>query len=133
MGRKKESDEEMLARLARRYNKTEILESLETEVLYAEDESARQADAVLLYVEYPQMFMTRTCRVCDRPFATTYRSVAMCSNLCRQRYLRSIGIEWRPSAKPEEQWGKHVPLICPPDALLLVEEALNEGPTTTSA
>ena len=90
-----------------------------------DDEAAsRAADATLVYFQTPEFFREVDCKRCGHKFAVNMASVAYCSDDCRKHSLADIGIEWDPTKKPQERWGRHVPLVVPPQALELVQEAM---------
>lgn len=81
-----------------------------------------EAEAVLLMLEQPARFMVKPCKreECKEPFGTNYRSVAYCSDNCRIKELKTMGILWNPSKRPEERWGGEAPLLIPPAALKML-------------
>jgi hypothetical protein len=118
MPRKKLTRQEKLIAMMRA-DGDEIPESLLLN-LNQRDERRHEADSLIEFLDNRHLFDTRLCKQCQRPFATNYGSVAVCSDMCRQTWLRNIGIEWN-SAKPQgERWGQ-IPLVVPPDALVLAK------------
>lgn len=89
------------------------------------DESRREADSVILYIERPDLFREAECRHCGRLFATNYSAVAMCKDSCRIAHLRSLGIEWNPAKSQEERWANRIPLVVGPNALEVVKQCQN--------
>lgn len=88
-----------------------------------DDEMAsRSADATLIYFETPEYFREVECKRCGHKFAVNMASVAYCSDDCRKKSLADIGIEWDSSKPPAMRWGRHIPLVVPPQALALVQE-----------
>lgn len=77
------------------------------------------AEAVLMFLQQPARFMFKNCKreECGEQFGTNYRSVAYCSDNCRIKKLKAIGILWDPSKKLEERWGGEPPLLISPEAL----------------
>ncbi len=68
------------------------------------DDKVREAQAILLFVERPEAFISKKCDECHGQFLTTYQFVSVCSTLCRLKSLERIGVEWNPLHTPEERW-----------------------------
>lgn len=68
------------------------------------DYKAREAQAVLLFIEKPDAFISKKCDWCHGQFLTTYQFVSVCSTNCRIKSLEKIGITWNPLHTPEERW-----------------------------
>lgn len=68
------------------------------------DAHVREAQALLLFIEKPDAFISKKCDECKQMFATTYQFVSVCSTACRIRSLEKIGIDWNPLHTPEERW-----------------------------
>lgn len=85
-----------------------------------QSDKTREAQAVLLFMEHPHAFMQKECDECGMIFMTTYKFVSLCSNACRIKSLRRMGIEWNPSRNPDERWRRAkipVDYTIPPHAL----------------
>lgn len=70
----------------------------------AADDKVREATAVQLFLERPDAFIQKNCKVCGALFLTTYEYVGDCSTHCRKVALQKVGITWNPSRLPEERW-----------------------------
>lgn len=68
------------------------------------DDKIREAQAVLLFVEKPDAFISKKCDNCKQQFLTTYQFVSVCSTQCRIESLEKIGIAYNPLHTPEERW-----------------------------
>jgi len=68
------------------------------------DDIIREAQAVLLFIERPEAFISKKCDQCHAAFLTTYQFVSCCSTDCRIKSLANIGIDWNPLHSPEERW-----------------------------
>lgn len=68
------------------------------------DDKIREAQAILLFVERPEAFISKKCDSCHGQFLTTYQFVSVCSTVCRIKSLAKVGIEWNPLHTPEERW-----------------------------
>lgn len=66
--------------------------------------SSREAEAVLAFVESPQNFTKKSCKYCGHTFATDRANVAYCSDKCRAGALDQIGIKFDWSKSPEARW-----------------------------
>lgn len=85
-----------------------------------QNDKSREAQAVHLFLERPDAFITKVCKKCGGTFLTTYQFVAYCSNRCRIKSLADIGIDWNPYHTPEERWQRTkipVEYTIPPAAL----------------
>ena len=102
---------------------TAILESVATE-------HSNEAEAVLEFINRRgRGFHDVTCKHCLRRFSTDLNHVSYCSNVCRAKALKEVGIEWD-AAKPEtERWRSNrlgsIPHVVPPPALSLVEDTIH--------
>jgi hypothetical protein len=96
-----------------------------------------EAEAALLLFQKPKHMIIKKCRRCRDPFASSYRSVAYCGDVCRQKQLFELtGIRWDPHKSDEERWGGEPPLIVPPSLLkrmleLVAENQYVESSSTT--
>lgn len=108
----------------------------------AADDVMREAQAIFLFIEKPEAFISKKCDECKNHFLTTYQFVSVCSTDCRIKSLERIGIEWNPLHTPEERWKRSkIPTeySIPPKALAilikmgqeqgLVPSALSEPPS----
>jgi hypothetical protein len=68
------------------------------------DEKIREAQAILLFVEKPDAFISKKCDTCHAQFLTTYQFVSVCSTPCRIAALEKVGITYNPLHTPEERW-----------------------------
>lgn len=87
------------------------------------DDKIREAQAVLLFVEKPDAFISKKCDTCHGQFLTTYQFVSVCSTECRIKALEKIGISYNPLHTPEERWKRtQIPTeySIPPKALQLL-------------
>lgn len=99
------------------------------------DDSYLEAEAVLLSLEKPARFTTKVCKECGEAFGTDYRAVAYCSDHCRAKALKRIGILWNYHKHPRERWGSpfarvEPPLVIPPDVLKQMAGLLESQRTT---
>lgn len=96
------------------------------------DDKIREAQAVLLFVEKPDAFISKKCDFCHGHFLTTYQFVSVCSTQCRIASLEKIGISYNPLHTPEERWKRtQIPTeySIPPKAVqLLIELAKSQEP-----
>jgi hypothetical protein len=84
------------------------------------DSKAREAQAVLLFLEKPDKFITKMCTQCSRLFLTSYQFVSLCSSKCRIAALAEVGIDWNPIRTADERWRRaQIPVdyTIPPDAV----------------
>lgn len=79
----------------------EVLASREQE---ERDDKVLEAQAVQLFLEHPEAFIEKSCKVCNSKFLTTYRFVSDCSSPCRSKALDLIGISWNPMHNQVERW-----------------------------
>lgn len=86
------------------------------------DEISREADAVYYYVTKPEAFVQKECRQCGLVFLTNQRTVGLCSDRCRQKWLHTIGIEWDRTKSQQERWGMVLPLVVQPHALAALKQ-----------
>jgi len=90
-----------------------------------QDDKLRQAQAIHLFLEKPSAFAIKECGNCGGSFLTTYKYVSDCSNSCRVKSLRKIGIEWNPYRTADERWRRAkipVEYSIPPEALKVLLE-----------
>lgn len=105
------------------------------------DDKVREAQAILLFVERPEAFISKKCDNCHGQFLTTYQFVSVCSTMCRISSLERIGVEWNPLHTPEERWKRSkIPTeySIPPRALqtllqLAQSQAVQNGESNSSA
>ena len=84
------------------------------------DSKAREAQAVLIFLEHPDKFISKFCDKCRRVFLTSYQFVSVCSSKCRIAALADIGIDWNPMRTADERWKRaQIPVdyTIPPDAV----------------
>lgn len=101
--------------------------------------TSREAEAVLAYVDEPKKFTQRPCKWCESVFAADRGSVAYCSDDCRKHALAELGIVWDPNKDPRERWDfkliiseskvvlsetSREPLTVPPPGLVVADLAL---------
>lgn len=97
-----------------------ITENMLKEVTETSEILANQAESVLAYhAAGGKGWRTVTCKECKSKFGTDYGHIAYCSNTCRAKALRDIGIEWNPHLSESDRWGwtGQVPQLVPPQAL----------------
>jgi hypothetical protein len=92
-------------------------------------EISREAEAVLVYSETPEAFVSKTCKGCGLLFAHTPGAVGYCSDVCRAAALAKLGIKWDWLKPPERRWGLRWPLIIGPRALAVLESLPTVEPT----
>lgn len=68
------------------------------------DDQAYAAEARLKFQDERKGFIQKTCKTCGREFYADYQFVSQCSNECRKRALRTIGIVWDENRSYEERW-----------------------------
>jgi hypothetical protein len=90
------------------------------------NESSLQAEAVLKYWDNPKEWIEKKCQHCGGIFATLYYAVGNCSDACRKKQLKDIGITFGPDSMPHQRWGRVPPLVVPPEALPLVKAVYQE-------
>jgi hypothetical protein len=93
------------------------------------DDIMREAQAVFLFIEKPEAFISKKCDQCHRAFLTTYQFVSVCSTDCRIKSLEKIGIDWNPLHTPEERWKRSkIPTeySIPPKALRILLQMAQE-------
>lgn len=89
-------------------------------------ESSLQGEAVLKYWDNPKEWIEKRCQRCDGIFATLYYAVGCCSDACRKKQLKDIGIIFNPEFTPHQRWGRVPALVVPPEVLPLVKELYQE-------
>ena len=87
------------------------------------EEISLQAEAVIAYTQRPLEFREKQCKWCHQFFLTNYKAVGYCENRCRRKYLESLGILWNPTKSAGERWMGEPPLVIPPDAVPVVQQA----------
>jgi hypothetical protein len=88
----------------------------------AENDRIREAQAIHLFLERPDAFISKVCSnpSCGKLFLTSYQFVSLCSTTCRIESLEQLGINWNPMRGPEERWTRaQIPTeySIPPEAL----------------
>jgi len=74
--------------------------------------SSREAEAVIAYLERPSVFVERSCKNCSKDFLVNRGNVTLCSDACRATYLlREYGIEWDWNKQPNERYYYRIPGI----------------------
>lgn len=89
----------------------------------ATNDHIREAEAVLIFLEHPDAFITKICSECRRSFVTTYKYVSNCSITCQIKALSKIGIDWNPVRSADERWRRaKIPVhyTVSPDALAVL-------------
>lgn len=87
------------------------------------DAKAREAQAILLFLEHPDKFISKFCDKCHQIFMTSYQFVSVCSSKCRIAALADVGIDWNPMRTADERWKRaQIPVdyTIPPDALAIL-------------
>lgn len=87
------------------------------------DSKFREAQAVHLFLERPDAFISKTCQECLQVFLTTYKFVSVCSTMCMTKSLEKVGIDWNPFRTAEERWKRAsipIPYTIPPQALKIL-------------
>lgn len=98
----------------------------------AENDMVREAQAIHLFLERPDAFISKMCANpgCGKLFLTSYQFVSLCSTTCRMESLEQLGINWNPMRGPEERWTRaQIPTeySIPPQALqVLIQLALDQ-------
>lgn len=92
---------------------------------------AREEEAILAYADNPTLFSKVKCKRCSTVFAVNRKHVAYCSDPCREKALRDLGITRDPSLAPrgiEDKdyvwrvyWGNE-PLIVPGEVVQQIDE-----------
>lgn len=90
----------------------------------SKEDISRDADAVFYFIHKPQAFTQKECRQCGLVFATNQRTVGLCSDRCRIKWLHSIGIQWDHTKPQTERWGHTLPLVVLPEVLVLLKSAV---------
>lgn len=84
------------------------------------DSKALEVQAIHLFLEKPEAFISKTCDYCHHLFLTSYKFVSLCSSRCRIRSLEEMGIQWNPMHSTTERWARaQIPTeySIPPEAL----------------
>jgi hypothetical protein len=90
-----------------------------------DDEKILQAEGVILHLQKPTRFVTKKCKrkQCGELFATSYVSVAYCSNVCRGKDLESqTGIHWNPHIDRYQNLQAEPPMVIGPQAYKVLIE-----------
>lgn len=123
--------DEMLAKLLQ-ISVEEVQAQRQTE---EQDDKSREAQAVHLFLEKPDAFISKECKNCTRLFLTTYKFVAYCSNRCLGKSLAEIGIDWNPYHTPEDRWRRaKIPTgyTIPPEALEILMQIAENSQSLSS-
>lgn len=70
------------------------------------DDKTREVQAIHLFLEQPDAFMTKVCDQCNGLFMTNYKFVSLCSTPCRVKSLDKMGITWNPMHTATERWSR---------------------------
>lgn len=90
----------------------------------------RSANAVLLFLQAPELYTARTCKHCKGDFLVSRKFVGYCSYTCLKKELEAIGIDWD-TKKPLDEayvrrvWEHNEPLVIPPAAIKVLQELAN--------
>ncbi len=83
-----------------------------------------QAEGVLLHLQVANRTMEhKFCARCKEVFSTRYRSVAYCSDLCRQKAMEEIGIVWNPRNDSYQNMDAERPIVIGAEAHQVVLKA----------
>lgn len=86
------------------------------EIPLTAEEKSLQVEATLLHLANPGMFVTKKCKRCEQPFATSYTYVSFCSDSCRATELQSqTGIAWDPRTDRWANLRAQAPLVIKPE------------------
>lgn len=118
MARTKQTQEEKLAALL----------GIGSPEIEEEIQEARTEEAMLAYLENPDLFTRIFCKRCKKKFAVNRRNVAYCSSGCRlgqleeQFGIKRTNFKKNPRGDSDEvwvreAWGGNEPLVVPPQAL----------------
>lgn len=90
------------------------------------EDRLREADGVMLSLNYPQKMTAKKCNNCGEPFMTNYMSVGSCSTLCRRAWFKkSVGIDWDFTRAPV--WGDYEPpLVIAAESVTRLEKWANK-------
>jgi hypothetical protein len=90
--------------------------------------ASHEAEAFLEFTRNPKAFLVKLCKreECQQPFSANSKNVGYCSDNCRARQLKKIGIDWNPAKSQEERWGGQIPLTVSPQLLLLLFDTMRE-------
>ncbi len=96
----------------------------------ADLKKSMEAESVLLFVAvHGKGFKRKFCKQCGMEFLHTYTIVAFCSDDCRSKSLRDLGIPWNPNAKSDiERWDNRMPMIIGPYGTFAVDNWLVYNP-----
>lgn len=93
------------------------------------DDLTREAQAIHLFLERPDAFVSKVCDECKALFMTSYSFVSLCSTACRITSLERMGIDWNPMRTATERWkraqipvGYQIPPAALDTLLLLAKE-----------
>ena len=77
----------------------------------------REAEGVLLSLNYTMAIEQHKCNYCKRTFGTNYRYNKHCSEECLKASLDAMGLAWDPEKSAEERWKGEPPLTIAPETL----------------
>lgn len=123
-------DEELIRLLKKAGRITDEDAQVYRESIENDDDIIWGAEATLAYIKDPRGWQQKPCSECDMLFATDYKFIAYCSNTCRVKALEKSGLTWHPHKSFEERWGKVIPRVVPPHALLILESAQQTSENT---
>lgn len=91
------------------------------------DDLIREAQSVINYFECKgEGFTEKICKTCKLQFKYSHPTggISYCSIDCARVALKEIGLDWDPSRPIHLRWGRFVPAVIPPKALILVDDIL---------
>lgn len=93
-------------------------------------QQSREQEAIIAYVEKPELFSKVKCRRCSTIFAVDRANIGFCSDPCRTKTLKDLGITRAPENSPNGvndknyvwrvYWGNE-PLIVPGEVIQQIE------------
>lgn len=94
-------------------------------------EHSLEMEACLKYWDNPTVWIEKKCQYCGKTFATLYYPIGNCSDACRIKQLRDIGIDYNPRPGPDHRkWGRVPQMTVPPEALTFLKELRDEKTQT---
>jgi hypothetical protein len=99
------------------------------------DDKLRQVQAIHLFLEKPEAFITKKCDECQGLFLTSYKFVSSCSSVCRIKSLERKGIIWNPMHTGQDRWLRaQIPVeySIPPEALKVLLQLAEEQHSLSS-
>lgn len=86
------------------------------EIPLTAEEKSLQAEATLLHLANPSMFISKKCKRCEQVFATSYTYVSYCSDSCRATAIQTqTGIAWDPRTDRWANLRAQAPLVIKPE------------------